>query len=317
MIELKNYTGEQTTFQDQIYLEGVARDEGGVAFVAVNGQSILRKPGKNVYFSYLAKLDEGANAFMIEARDVAGNRMEKQVSFHRKLHKVHEVGSRLSVALLPLERKGTQGFAADAVEEALQAELIGGHRFRMVERRRLEEILREQKLSGSELADPDAAIRVGKIMAANCVLLGTVLEKEGSIEIYLRVVDTETSLILTVVDVYGEDLSNEMVRLLSHGLVLKLLDELPLVEGLVVTVKGNQGIVDLGQEKRVKKGMRVIIFEEGEPVRHPLTGMVLGSEVTEMGRGMIQVVRDHMSDVELLGREAQDRVKPMQKVITQ
>ena len=75
--------------------------------------------------------------------------------------------------------------------------------------------------------------------------------------------------------------------------------------------------MDLGQEKRVKKGMRVIIFEEGEPVRHPLSGMVLGSKVSEMGRGKIHVVRDHMSDVELLGREAQDRVKPMQKVITQ
>ena len=58
--------------------------------------------------------------------------------------------------------------------------------------------------------------------------------------------DTETSLILTAVDVYGEDLSPEMVRLLCRGLVVKLLDELPLVEGLVVTVKGNQGIIDLG-----------------------------------------------------------------------
>jgi hypothetical protein len=187
----------------------------------------------------------------------------------------------------------------------------------MVERRRLEEILREQKLSGSELADPSAAVRVGRIMAANCVLMGTVLEKEASVEIYLRVVDTETSLILTAVDVYGEDMSREMMRLLCQGLMTKLLDELPLVEGLVVTVKGNQGIVDLGREKHVKKGMRVIIFEEGEPVRHPLTGMVLGSDVAEIGHGVIQSVREQMSDVELVGKESGDRVKPKQKVITQ
>ena len=86
---------------------------------------------------------------------------------------------------------------------------------------------------------------------------------------------------------------------------------------MVVTVKGSQGVVDLGREKHVKKGMRVIIFEEGEPVRHPLTGMVLGSNVEEMGLGMIQTVHDQMSDVELLGKEAPDKVKPMQKVITQ
>ncbi len=316
-IELKGYMGEQVTFLDQVYLEGVVRDEGGIAFLAVNGQTILRKAGKNVYFSYLAKLDEGDNTVVVEARDLAGNCTEKKIGFHRQLQKVREIGSRLSVALLPMERKGVPGLGADAVEEALLAELIGGHRFRMVERRRLEEILREQKLSGSELADPNAAVRVGRIMAANCVLMGTVLEKEASVEIYLRVVDTETSLILTAVDVYGEDMSREMVRLLCQGLMTKLLDELPLVEGLVVTVKGNQGIVDLGQEKHVKKGMRVIIFEEGEPVRHPLTGMVLGSDVAEIDHGVIRAVREQMSDVELFGKEAQGRVKPMHKVITQ
>jgi hypothetical protein len=32
---------------------------------------------------------------------------------------------------------------------------------------------------------------------------------------------------------------------------------------------------------------------------------------------MIQAVHDQMSDVELLGKEAPDKVKPMQKVITQ
>jgi hypothetical protein len=316
-IELKNYTEAQETFQDHVYLEGVVRDEGGVGFLAVNGQSILRKSGKSIYFSHLAKLDEGENCFLIEARDLAGNRMDRKVCIHRKLNKAREIGSRLSVALLPFERKGGPGLALDTVEETLLAELISGHRFRMVERRRLEEILREHRVGGSDLADPGAAIRIGRIMAATCVLMGSVLEKEGSIEIYLRAVDTETSLILTAVDVYGEDLSPEMVRTLCRGLMLKLLDELPLVEGLVVTVKGNQGIIDLGSEKKVKKGMRVIVFEEGEAIRHPLTGIVLGSDVTEMGRGLIQAVRSTMSDVELLGKEAPQRVKPMHKVITQ
>jgi len=44
--------------------------------------------------------------------------------------------------------------------------------------------------------------------------------------------------------------------------------------------------------------MRVIAFEERETIRHPLTGMALGSDVTETGRGLIQNVREQMSDVE-------------------
>lgn len=63
--------------------------------------------------------------------------------------------------------------------------------------------------------------------------------------------------------------------------------------------------------------MRVIAFEERETIRHPLTGMALGSDVTETGRGLIQNVREQMSDVELLGKEAPQRVKPMHRVITE
>jgi hypothetical protein len=316
-IEIKGCTADQTTFLDQVYLEGVARDDGGIGFLAVNGRTVVRTPGKHIYFSFLAQLDPGENCFVTEARDLAGNRTEHKVCFHREVQKVHDVGSRLRVALLPLEHRGVPGGAAAALEEVLLAELAGGRRFHLVERRRLEEILREQRLGASELADQHAAIRIGKILAAHCVFMGTVLEREGSLEIFLHVVDTETSLILTAVDVYGEDVSPETLRLLCRGLVIKLLDELPLVEGVMIAVRGSQGVVDLGRDKRVKKGMRVIIFEEGEPVRHPLTGMVLGADVEQMGLGMIQLVHDQVSDVELLGGEAPGRVKPLQKVITQ
>ena len=108
-IEVKNTTGEQETFLDQVYLEGVVRDEGGIGFLAVNGQSILRKAGKNVYFSHLAKLNEGENCFLIEAARPCRQPDGKEGVLPRKLNKVHEVGSRLSVALLPFERKGHAG----------------------------------------------------------------------------------------------------------------------------------------------------------------------------------------------------------------
>ena len=108
-IELKDCTDDQDTFLNQVYLQGVARDEGGVGFLAVNGQPILKKAGKNVYFSYLAKLDEGRNCFRIEARNLAGNVMEKTLCFNRKLNKVREVGSRLSVALLPARTQRNAG----------------------------------------------------------------------------------------------------------------------------------------------------------------------------------------------------------------
>ena len=317
VIELRNWTSEQTVYLDQAYIEGSVRDETGVESLIINGRSILRKPGKSVYFGHLAILDEGENLIRIEAGDAAGNRIEKEVRIHRKVRKVHELGSRLNVAFLPLERKNGPGLAGGALEDILLGELVERGRFAMVERQRLEEVLREQKLTQTELVDQSTAVRLGRIVAANSVLLGSMLEKEKSIEIYVRLVDTETSLVVAAVDVYGEDIDAQALRQLCKGLVFKLCDEVPMAEGLVVQVKNERIIVDLGKESRIKKGMRLIIFQEGEPVRHPVTGAVLGTDIDEVGLGLIQAVHDQMSDVQVPARDVLERVKPMQKVITQ
>lgn len=316
-VELKKWTDEQIVFLDQVYLEGYARDENGIERLTINGQSVPGKAGKSVFFNHLAMLREGENLFKIEAKNAKGNGIEKQIRIRRKAQKVREIGSRLAVALIPLERKGFSGAASDAVEEKLLGELVERARFEMVERRRLEEILREQKLGQSELADPGAAIRAGKIAAANCVLMGSTVEKEGSLEVYLRLVDTQTSRILAAVDVYGEEASPQELQKLARGLVLKLCDEIPLIEGSVVEIKGSRIIVDIGRESRIKKGMRLIIFKEGDPVFHPLTGALLGADTEELAHGTVEAVRDQISDVETLEKDAQNRIKPMQKVITQ
>jgi hypothetical protein len=53
----------------------------------------------------MAQLDEGENLFKIEARDLSGNRTEKEVRIRRKSQRVRELGSRLNVSLPPLKAK--------------------------------------------------------------------------------------------------------------------------------------------------------------------------------------------------------------------
>lgn len=317
MIELRGWTGKQTVFSDQAYLEGSARDKGGIQHLTINDLPILRKPGRNVYFSHLAGLNEGDNLILIEAVDTAGNRAEKRINIQRKRQKVREIGSRLNVALLPFQRKGESRMIGEAAEEILLGLLVERCRFNMVGRERLEEVLREQRLSRTDLADQAAALRVGKLLAAQGVLTGSILERGGSVEIFARMVDTETTLILTAIDVFGKDVDPQTLRQLCRGLVLKLCDELPLVEGLVIQVKDERMTLDLGKASKIKRGMRLIVFKEGEPIRHPVTGKTLVSDVEELGHGRIQAVQEQSSFAEILEEQALTRIKPMHKVITQ
>jgi len=57
--------------------------------------------------------------------------------------------------------------------------------------------------------------------------------------------------------------------------------------------------VDLGKESRIKEGMRCIIFKEGEPLVHPVTGKTIGSPVLELGRAIFLAVHEGYSEAEI------------------
>ena len=98
---------------------------------------------------------------------------------------------------------------------------------------------------------------------------------------------------------------------------MKLCDELPVAEGTIVHVRGERVITDLGQDSRIKKGMRCIIYREGEPLRHPTTGALLGADAEQLARCVIQNVMDTTSEVALVEKGATERIQPAFRVITQ
>ncbi len=54
-----------------------------------------------------------------------------------------------------------------------------------------------------------------------------------------------------------------------------------------------------GSEKKIKKDMGIILFREGEEVRHPVSGKYLGSEPVELGEAKIKNVYKDFSKAEI------------------
>jgi hypothetical protein len=71
----------------------------------------------------------------------------------------------------------------------------------LVERRRLDEILREQELALSDLVEPGQALRVGEILAASYIVTGTVIPMSESVVIFGRILNVETAVIESVAQV--------------------------------------------------------------------------------------------------------------------
>jgi len=75
------------------------------------------------------------------------------------------------------------------LNEKAVSDLAGLEQLRILERSKLEAVLTEQELALSDLVDTENAIQIGRIMAADLLLTGTVIEMTQSVIIFSRIID--------------------------------------------------------------------------------------------------------------------------------
>jgi hypothetical protein len=79
-------------------------------------------------------------------------------------------------------------------------------------------------------------------------------------------------------------------------------------------VKGKQVYTDLTEASAVVPGNTVIIFREGEELKHPVTGAPLGRADEEVGRARIVEVGEKTSVAEITSVKEGEEVRPKDKV---
>lgn len=273
VLKLKGLKDETTVTIEKYLIEGkaIAIGKNQVDLILINDEPLDTKPGKSLIFSHLVELEEGENSFSIVIIDTAGGETVREVRIIREVPAVHQLSARMAIAVIPFENKGTVNGAIPIYERVITAFTEQG-RFKVVARKdeAFEAALEELKLSGTDLIDDSTAIKIGKIIAAEAVMMGTAVITENHIEVIARLVNTETTEILVskdVYDQYGEGNLFEKVIFLMEGLAWKFKQEFPLVEGEVVKVDGDNVFVDLGTQSRLRRGMTLIIFREGEVLK--------------------------------------------------
>lgn len=120
-----------------------------------------------------------------------------------------------------------QSGGAGAVQEQLVTELVKSRKFRVIEREKLDALLREKNLALSGALDPSTAVRAGKLLGVDYLMTGAITEygtstanvntrsvgrvpgvrvgrKKFACAINARIIDTETGEILWADDVREE-----------------------------------------------------------------------------------------------------------------
>lgn len=313
-IEVKGFSDSQTVFMDKVYLDGRVTDDREIAEISVNGEPVASGLGRMVFFSRMVSLDVGPNTIEVGAKDKAGNGVKTSIEVIRRVPEAFQLDARLKVSVLPFERIVSTGDKGAIFQEYLIDALVGQERFRVVERSLLDIILKEQRLSASNLIERRTALKVGRLVAAQSVIAGSIIETRRGTEVVSRMIDTETSDILATIDVYGETKDRRGLSELAEGMALKYHREFPLSSGLVVSTDGNSIFTDLGRDE-IKLQRRVIVFREAI-VRHPLDNRVLGTDKQILCRARVTQVQGEISKARLLD-EPKMTVEKLFKVVAE
>ena len=87
----------------------------------------------------------------------------------------------------------------------------------------------------------------------------------------------------------------------------------PNLRGAVVAVRGADLYLSLGEKDEVVKGVKLNLYREGAPFRHPTTGVVLGKLEEEIGEIEVVEVREKFSIARLVRLRPETQLSPRVK----
>ena len=113
--------------------------------------------------------------------------------------------SRPGIAVMPFDNGGSYGQGKedfDALQKGIAgmliSELAQNPAARVVEREEIQKLVEEQNLGASGRVDAQSAAKVGKLVGARYVVLGTFIDFYGDFRVDARLVNVETSEIVKV-----------------------------------------------------------------------------------------------------------------------
>jgi class 3 adenylate cyclase len=180
-------------------------------------------------------------------------------------------------------------------------------RIRLVERELLDNLLEELKLSSSSLADPATSLKLGKVLSANIIITGSIMQDKSGQTVTLRMIDTETTAVRKVIS--AESKSADIDKEIAKDLAAKIVDwakmDFP-VQGRVVSVAGNIAKLNLGQIHGLKKGDKLEVISEVKK-GSGLYASVAELEITEVAKDSSQAVAAGKADA--VKKDAKVRVR--------
>ncbi len=221
---------------------------------------------------------------------------------------------KMKIAVLDFNLQGDGKVSLDMekiVAEWIITAFVKEGRFDVVERRLLQKVLNEQKLAADGVVNKQGAAMIGNLLGSRIVITGSLMSYQNIIEVNARIIDVESASIIAAESVKGSTASR--LEALVIEMSKKIIANFPL-DGYIVHREGRGVMIDLGRRAGAREGMRFLVHDEGNVIRHPKTGEVLDVEIVHLGVVAVSRVREKVSEARIVEERAPGAIQYGKKV---
>lgn len=206
------------------------------------------------------------------------------------------------VAVFDLEAVGgVSEVAVQALSDRFRQELLGTQRMIVIDRQKMDLILREQGLQLSECTEEECAIEMGRLLNAEKSLVGKISKVGQRYILQVEMLDLVSGRI-DFSKSHEVAVAEERLSDFIPGLAQDVVAEFPL-EGKVVRVQDQGVTVDVGYEDGVRVGMIFGVFRRGEAIIEPSTEDTIGFEEARVGELEVVSVQPRVSTARKLRKK--------------
>jgi len=224
--------------------------------------------------------------------------------------------ARTRIAVVDLESQGEKAKSEELGKIAAQwlsTAFVNQGRFDVIERQALENVIEEQQLGSSGLIDVNTAAQLGRVLGATYIVTGAVISHKQGIDLNVKIIETESATIKV-----ADRLAANSVGAMSNKIglfVAQLVSKFPL-RGFIIHQKGEIFILDVGKSVGAKGGMKFEVYREGEIIKHPVSGEILGVEKIPTGKLEVTEVQEKLAFARVIEQKTNETVAVGQNVVS-
>jgi len=246
------------TYLDHTIITVHAWDNNQLKSVFINDDNFLKSPKKQIYFTHILDLPKtGKNLYTIKAMDKS--KLDNSIIFEKvkKEQNLKYFDDRLCLFLdnFKVEKIGLSPIKSTPLPFNVLKNICNDKRKRF-------QVYPGNKILKNIKNNKYQICNDYKGMSSDYQLLGSIVEREKSYELYIEVIDLETKKKMAVFDVIDYTIDENILQRLSQKVFIKLSYYFPFIGGRIKEINDEEIIMEFNDISLLKNGMKLIVYKD-------------------------------------------------------